>query len=244
VLAIASSILFVLYFLLPQLLFTFILGKFVPLRSLVRTKMEEVNDVLFFLFFIFFLVLFLVWFVPPFTHFPFGFDDSPSLRRLDYKILVDDLTGDATVRADRDCVWRAFGRCARRQGRVLSWYYFFIIAVAWGSGSTAKNYGKYQQNHPRYRWLADTFLIPNLSEWYPLLTNFTIKDKRTKVKVDILCDDTLYQGFVQEYFLGKEGGLSGIILTSPRRFDRQAYLAAKNAGENVKRDESRWLKSW
>ncbi len=192
--------------------------------------MEELNEILLLLFLIFFVVYALVWFVPPFTSFPFGFNDSTAQRRLDYKIVVDDIAGRPSDRSDRAAFWGAFGRCVRRQARLLSWYYALVLASACMLGHAAKSYGEYQEDHPRYRWVADTFLLPNISEWYPLLTNFTIKNKATKVQADILCDDTLYQGTVAKHFLNKDGSLSGIILTAPKRFDRQAYVAAKNAG--------------
>lgn len=58
---------------------------------------------------------------------------------------------------------------------------------------------------------------------------------------DILCtNDTLYQGYVSQYFL-KDGQLSGIILRSPRRFDRQPYLKAKEAGSKPNKDDY-WIK--
>jgi len=108
---------------------------------------------------------------------------------------------------------------------------------AFSFGYLSKSYGKFQQNSPRYRWIADTFLLPNISEWYPLLTDFTFSHKPTRIKADILCDDTLYQGTVAKHFLDKDGKLSGIILTDPLRFDRRAYLLAKDAGQKPKADD-------
>ena len=74
-------------------------------------------------------------------------------------------------------------------------------------------------------------------EWYPLLTDFALKDKPARIKADILSDDTLYQGTVAKHFLDKDGKLSGIILTEPRRFDRRAYLGDKDAGRSPKADD-------
>jgi hypothetical protein len=237
VLAIATSVLLALYFLLPQAVFSFIFSKFVPLRTFVRSKIEELNEILLLLILTFFLVYGLIWWVPIFTSFPFGFDDSSALRRHDYQVVVDNLARNESVKASGREFWAPFGRCARRQGRLLTWYYLFIILEAAGFGYLSKNYGKYQQNSPRYRWIVDTFLLPNISEWYPLLTDFTFRDKPTRIKADILCDDTLFQGTVAKHFLDKDGKLSGIILTDPRRFDRRTYLLAKDAGQKPKPDD-------
>ena len=101
---------------------------------------------------------------PVFRSFPFGLTDNASLRRQDYRVLIDEISDKANAKTTRDEVWTAFGRSARRQGRLLSWYYFFIVSEAIGFGYLAKNYGKYQQDSPKYRWIADTFLLPNISE--------------------------------------------------------------------------------
>ena len=49
-----------------------------------------------------------------------------------------------------------------------------------------------------------------------------------RVAVDVLtAEDHLYDGYVGDYFLDTNGELSGLLLTEPRRFDRQGYLEAK-----------------
>ena len=57
------------------------------------------------------------------------------------------------------------------------------------------------------------------------------------MQADILCtNDTLYQGYVSQYFL-KDGQLSGIILRTPKRFDRQRYLKAKDDGNKPNKSD-------
>lgn len=235
-LAIATSVLIALYFLFPQALFTFVFGKFVPLRTFVRSKIEELNEILLLLLFTFSLAYALVWWCPGLKSFPFGFNDNPSLRRQDYRLVINTIITEPKNEGGIEAAWKAFGRCSRRQGRLLTWYYIFIFAEAIVLGYVAKNYGRFQRVR-WYRWLADTFLLPNISEWYPLLTDFTFRQKPTRIKADILCDDTLYQGTLAKHFLDKEGALSGLILIDPKRFDRRAYLLAKEAGKSPKADD-------
>lgn len=232
--ALASSVLFALYFLFPQAIFTFVFAKFVPLRTLVRSRLEELNDALVLLFLTFILAYLLVWHIPGFGSFPFGFQDSPELRTRDYGRVVSTLASDTQLSKNDPGFWDAFGRCCKRQGRLLTWYYFFLVAEALTFGFLARNYGRHKGR--TYRWIADTFLLPNISEWYPLLTAFTFPDENTKVMADLLCDDTLYRGTVAKHFLDKDGKLSGIILTEPKRFDRHGYLLAKDAGEKPNKE--------
>jgi hypothetical protein len=120
--------------------------------------------------------------------------------------------------------WQAATRCSRRQARLVSWYFLLIIGEALYLGILAKNYPKLK--NPFLLWASDSFLTPYISQWHPLLPKAD-----TIVQADILCvDDTLYQGEVNDYYL-RDGELSGLILKAPRRFDRPAYLKAKDEGK-------------
>jgi hypothetical protein len=98
---------------------------------------------------------------------------------------------------------------------------------AFFSGILATQYGKFR-NNKLVQLLADRFVFLYISQWYVLLTSYLLPD--TVVQVDILSvNDILYQGELSEYFL-KDGELSGIILTNPKRFNRKPYLKEKEEG--------------
>jgi len=114
---------------------------------------------------------------------------------------------------------------------MLFWLYLAVIVEGLFFGFLGANYGKYQRNR-LYNLLAESLLLPNISEWHLLLTPFVFPDKKAIVRGDILCTDgTLYDGEVRQYFL--DGGrLSGMILVKPRRFDRRGYHADRDKGLN------------
>jgi hypothetical protein len=119
------------------------------------------------------------------------------------------------------------------------WYVFLVVLEALLAGWLASNFAKYKGNR-YYKWLSDKFLFPYISEWHPLLTPYLLPD--TKVRADILCtNNILYQGEVAQHFL-REGQLSGIILSNPRRFERDKYSSAKkdegkNEGKKVDKED-------
>jgi hypothetical protein len=96
----------------------------------------------------------------------------------------------------------------------------------------AASYGSLRK-YRIYRLFADPLLLPNISEWYPLLTTFIFEDKGTAIRADILCGDILYSGTISEHFVDKDGALSGVILTNPSRYDRRQYLRDKDEGKTA-----------
>ena len=80
-------------------------------------------------------------------------------------------------------------------------------------------------------WLIRTFILPNISEWHLLLTNFNWPHKEDiDVSIDILqSDGLLYQGRVADYFIDSQGKLTGILLENVSRFDRDAYNDARKS---------------
>jgi len=107
---------------------------------------------------------------------------------------------------------------------MLCWYILLIAAEAWGAGFLAANYAKYK-HEPFYKSLADRILFSYISPWHPLLTPYLFSDQATTVQADIFCtNNVLYQGTVTQHFLN-EGKLTGIVLSNPRRFDHELYVA-------------------
>lgn len=227
-LALAFSVLITVYLVIPEAVFRYIFGSFVPTRSFVLTRVETVYRAVLVAIIPLLLALLLVWRVPGPSNWPFPVrDNTDQSRRSDYKIVASALYSDAEfVRTQRD-FWPAFTRSSRRQARLVCWYYIMLALTAWGAGKLATKFGEYKDNR-FYKWLADKFLFKYISQWHPLLTDYFVPN--TVVQADILCtNDTLYQGRVTDHFLSG-GELSGIILQEPRRFDRKSYLEDKASG--------------
>ena len=78
----------------------------------------------------------------------------------------------------------------------------------------------------------DKALLPRISEWHVLLTNFASPKHPARIVVaDVLTtDDHLYHGRVENYYLDQDAKLTGILLAEVFRFDRQGYLRASQKG--------------
>jgi len=147
-----------------------------------------------------------------------------------------------SARSDH-AVWDALDRVARRQGRFLFWYLALAALEGWIFGYLASKYGDWQQAEGsgagawlrlRYNWMARKFILPNISEWHMLLTDFNVPAKDALfVAADILQGDgNLYKGRVENHFLDPDGKLTGILLKDVYRFDRGEFEEAKKAAPN------------
>lgn len=238
--ALAVSALITAYLLIPNALFRFVLGRFVPLRLFQERKTEDVTRAVFTLTFIYLAALWAVWCLPGAKAHPFDFPDNAALRTGDYQVVASSLYSEALFREYKGKFWDALDRTLERQGRFLSWYYAFVFLLALSSGLGIKYYGKLRRNK-LFAWVADFYLLPHISQWYVVLTPFAFADKRTTVKADILMtDNTLYRGDVAEHFIDKEGNLSGLFLATPQRFDRRAYLREQDAWGSTRSAASFW----
>lgn len=237
-LALLATVIISLYFIIPHALLRYTFGLFVPLRSFVQSRLEELNETLIALGVTALIVWALVWFIPPFTAHPFRFRDTAALRRADYKLVYLGVTDDSVLRANESQFWFAVTRTTRRQGRFLFWYYWVVVSEGLLFGGLSRYYGRLARSSGQelyrrgYRFFADHFLLPNISPWHALLTNFTFEDKRTRVMADVLCEGTLYTGTVATHFLDKDGKLSELFITDPKRFDRPRYLKDCAEGKN------------
>jgi len=187
----------------------------------------------------FILAMLVCWYVPGPQNWPFSVRPNTAQgRRDDYKTIVAGFYSDVEFARSPAAFWGALTRSLRRQGRLVSWYFPSVALEALFLGWLASRYARFRRNQ-LYRLLADRFLFHYISRWHPVLTPYLSPD--TVVRADILCtNETLYQGYVSQYFL-KDGQLSGIILRNPRRFDRQPYLKAKEAGNKPNKDNF-WTK--
>jgi hypothetical protein len=142
--------------------------------------------------------------------------------------------------------WAATNQVIRRQARFLFWYYILVLLEAWVCAWLTCNYGKWCGSltgvrKTMYLWTATKLLLPAISEWHVLLTPFLYPPEPPReVWVDVLTTvDVLYKGRVLDFFLDKEGELSGIFLQYPRRFDRLAFISDHKQG-TAKDNDSYW----
>jgi hypothetical protein len=249
--ALVTTYFLVLYILFPGVLFRFVTSWFVELRLFERTRTQEATFAVQVALLPFFLALLGVWFLPLLRQYPFPIEPQTyAQRRADYHRITTLLTTSdsskllvptATNAVEAGEMWPSLNRILRRQARFLAWYYFFTAVEAFLFGFLASKYGDWKtiddsrSKQPvtplkrLYNWAAPSLILPNISEWYMLLTNFSWpKQEKIFVRVDILqSDGLLYKGTVVDYFIDSGGKLTGIQLEAVNRFDRQAYHDAQ-----------------
>jgi hypothetical protein len=220
-------------FLIPGIVFRGFFSLFLPLRRFQRTRIEEIAFAVKVCAVPFVIVALLAWFTNLAYRLPIHTGiDSASLASAAYVVLraaVD----DTFVRGDS-----AFAAYLHMSREVLSFavnlllaYYAFLALEACLLGWFGSKFGdpRYRE---RFRWIVERVLLPGISEWYVLLTTFTSrKDSPRVVVADVLTtDDHLYHGQVENYYLDKDGALSGILLSNTFRFDRQGYVRSLQQG--------------
>jgi len=252
--ALVTTYFLVFYILVPGILFRFVTSWYVQLKLFERTRTQEATFAVAVALLPFVLALFGVWHLPQMKHYPFAVEEKTySELRMDYHRVTALLTSSdaskfltanppSTPSAESEANWQALNRVLRRQARFLTWYFLVTACEGLVFGFLASKYGDWkivdgpagQRRHPPlirfYNWIAPRLILPNISEWYMLLTNFSWpKRERIFVRADILqIDGHLYKGSVVDYFIDSAGKLSGIQLDDVSRFDRQAYLDAKS----------------
>jgi hypothetical protein len=227
--ALTASLFVLFYLLVPAGIFRFATSLAVPLKKFHKSKAQEFSFAVAACFLPFWLTMSLAWSVA--TR-PFPTDESAQQRRQAYRTVFSALYSDKVFEttAANYTLWPAVNSVLRRQTRFLSWYYVLVCAEAAGFCWLAGRYGRFR-THRFYNFFAEHLLLPGISEWHVMLTDFaTPTDTPREIEVDILSsENVLYQGQVSDYFLNAEGELSGILLSRARRFDRDAYLAHRNA---------------
>jgi hypothetical protein len=256
--ALITTYFLIFYILVPGALFRFLTSWFVPLKLFERTRTQEATFAVAVALFPFALALVGVWYLPVMKDHPFSVNgESYSGRRQDYHRVAGILTSSDASRlltgnplltsptANQDS-WRSLNRVLRRQARFLIWYFLITGCEGLLFGFLAGNYGNWKiiegsktRHRPLirfYNWIAPRLILPNISEWYMLLTDFTWpKQEEIFVRADILQNDGyLYQGRVADYFVDAGGKLTGILLEHVSRFDRQAFMDAKDDSNDSK----------
>lgn len=237
--ALTFSALIAAYLLVPNALFRFLLGWFVPLKLFQGTRTDEITRAVATLFLIFWFALLLVWYAPGFRSWPGSFPDTPQLRASDYSIVAGGLYSESMFQDYGQNFWLAFWRCLDRQWHFIFWYYISVALAAILMGIASRRYGKWRR-YRLYSWFADVYLLPHISQWHAILTGFTFPEKATVIADVLMTDNTLYSGEVAEYFLSSDGSLSGLFLKNPKRFDRARYLKEKSDWGITRPVESFW----
>lgn len=235
------------YLLIPSGLFRVLYSLILPpIIKFQRTRAEEFTFAAMASILPFFLALALVWTC---ASWPFPVSgDSASDRRAEYHTVIGTAITDKSfgVGEQAQVFWHALNKVIRRQGRFLFWYYVLVLLEAWLVAYLTSNYGRWSvtlkgRRRRAYSLLANKVLLPTISQWYVLLTPFSYPlEPKREVWVDVLSTlDILYTGHVVNFFLDKDGELSGIFLEHPRRFDRKGYLADVESGK-VRETDSYW----
>jgi hypothetical protein len=95
--------------------------------------------------------------------------------------------------------------------------------------SAAYYYGEIRNSqwmakHPRWRSVLAIFVLPRISVWHILLKSVSHK-RSVDIRVDVITRrDVLYRGTIQDLLLTPDGALSGLLLTTPLRYQREKYL--------------------
>ena len=211
------------------MVFRFVLGFAVPRRATIQNRSEEFLRAT--LLSLVASVLALVW-AKHFGHFNRQFS-SDSLATCFAGIYSEQFFREHTL------TWFT---SASRMGSVcllLLWrLYSIVVAAALTVSFILKNYAWCRERLwvPARPLMASLFL-PRIAPWHILLST-TLLNSDQQLHLDVLTKaDLLYQGRLQDKMLSSEGNLISISLVEPRRFDRQAYLNAKNGQANPEREK-------
>jgi hypothetical protein len=239
VVALVASLAVAAYLLVPHAIFRVFLGRFVPLRAFQESKTEEFTNASVTLIVLFVCAVFVVHHVPYLKEYPFPCSSSAEARAADYERVASAIYSEKEFHND-DPFWGAFWRTLDRQGRFLTWYYSLVLLFSVSAVLSMRFYGSLQGNKP-FSVVVRFVILPYVSQWYALLTSFLFPDKSTVVTADVLMtDQVLYRGVVVEYFLDGNGDLSGLILGTPRRFDRRAQLREREQWGTVRNTANFW----
>jgi hypothetical protein len=246
-LALIASALLGLYVFAPYIFFHRVSSLFIRLKKFQRTKTEEIvaGIIVAGLPFAATLLLFSTSRVEsccvPFTPADLAQHAPPGVNVSDYRIVLNSAYSEHYFTNNEQATWDALSRAYKRQADFLVWNYAFLLIETVGFILLTRNYWRLQRYKP-YAWLASRVLLPAVSEWHILLTDFAFppSEHRT-VKADIMSkDNILYRGDVADYFLDSGGELSGLLLKGTERF--QYDKLKEDRKNNVNKDTEEYWK--
>jgi hypothetical protein len=171
---------------------------------------------------------------------PFSLSDSSAQKTSDYHVVFDAAYSDHYFTDHEQATWDALNRVYKRQANFLFWNYILLLFETVAFILLTRYYG-YLRRYRLYGPFASRALLPAVSEWHILLTDFTFpRRERRSVKADIMSkDDILYRGDIAEYFLDSGGDLSGLLLKNAERF-RYEKLKDERKEHATKETEEYW----
>ncbi len=247
--ALLTTYFIIAYVLIPGVLFRVFARLWVTLRFFQLTKTQEVTLGVLVAVLPLCAANFFVWKMPIADSYPFPYSfDGIEQYKQDYRLgLSMAVASDPeklleTANGQKSIYDQAISRIWRRQARFLCWYFFFSSAEGFLFGFLASKYGDWTDKNAAYDWIARKILLPHISEFQLLLTDFTWpKRPKRDVIADVLCDGTLYRGKVRDYYLDVNGKLSGFFMIDAERFRREdfqiACQEAKVSGEKIDKDK-------
>ena len=233
--ALIASLFFLFYLLVPGGIFRFATSLAVPLKKFHKTKTQEITFAVVACFAPFWLTMALVWSV---ARCPFSTNyENNHQRREAYRTVFAGLNSDKALETlnGQHMFWPAVDSVLRRQARFLLWYYVLVTAEAAGLWWVVSRHRRFTGKRI-YDFFADHFLIPSISEWHVILTDFAVPvSPPREIAVDVLTTERiLYQGKMNDYFLNSEGELSGILLSQALKFEGDELAEDRHADLEVR----------
>jgi len=237
--ALMASAFLGLYVFSPYVIFHRFCSLFVRLKKSQRTKTDEIVVGVFVAGLPFVLTTVLFWSgCIGGSSVPFRLDDSHLQKVTDYHTVFTAAYSDHYFTDHQAESWEALKRVCKRQADFLAWNYGFLFLETLVFILLVSFYGNWRNFKP-YAWLASRVLLPAVSEWHVLLTDFTFPENRS-VEVDIMSkDNILYRGNVVDHFLGANGELSGLLLRDTQRYQYEK-LKDDRKSNVIKNTEQYW----
>lgn len=242
--ALIASALLGLYIFAPYIFFHRVSSLFIRLKKFQRTKTEEVvaGIIVAGLPFVATSILFWAGWIGG-CCVPLPLADSHDQKVSDYRVVFEAAYSDRYFTDHEQATWDALDRVYKRQADFLSWNYGFLFVETLAFILLTHYYGDLRR-YKFYSRFASRVLLPAVSEWHILLTDFTFRrSEHRSVQADIMSkDNILYRGDVAEHFLDSGGELSGLLLKNAQRFQYEKLKDDRKNGINVNIDSEAYWK--
>src|ERR1700722_1754784 len=190
--ALIASALLGLYIFAPYMVFHRVSSLFIRLKKFQRSKTDEVVVGVFVAGLPFAITLALFW--TGRIHgsmVPFPIVDTHLQKVVDYHTVFTAAYSDHYFTDHQAETWDALKRVCKRQADFLIWNYSFLVLETVLFVVLVNGYRRWKHVKP-YAFLISRVLLPTVSEWHVLLTdfNFPPREKRS-VEVDVLSKDNI-----------------------------------------------------
>jgi hypothetical protein len=232
VFALTITLLTALYLLGPSLLSRAIRGLLIPPKITVKSNSEEIANAV--VLAIFPLVIAVVW--------------TTTCGKLQWKAHIPEIEtffscvsddkffdghrvlffGDlpTIVQINWSLLWRLY---------TISCVYSLCLSLA------VINYGRLRyslKDYPKLRQLLTVVVNSSVSDWHLLLSNVSLQNSHMESHIDLLIrSGILYRGKLEQAVLSTGGEVSGLILSSPFRFERDRFLDMERQAKQPKSDD-------